>query len=574
YIDPPFATKSDFGGSNGERSYSDKVATAEFIEALRERLIYLRELLADDGSIYVHLDLRMTHYVKIVMDEVFGRNCFRNEVTWRRQIVRGRKVEARYMPNSADFLTLYSRTENAIWNAIKKITYISLEEADAKYMKDAQGYFRTSDPGTYSNQSLIKLYNEGRLYVTKGGEVIFQNGVLKTTKGSIGIKYYREKVGNKVKEETVADNIWDDIPGMGIVSSEYLGYPTQKPEALLERVVLASSNPGDLVMDCFAGSGTTAAVAEKLGRRWIACDFGKHAIYTMQKRMLRIGESKALQDEEDQYGKTVVKKGSPYGKPPKPFCVVSAGAYDFSHVMDLRKNRETYTDFVLGLFQLSRDEDRIQKFRLANIHATKDGDPVEVYPVWDDEYLKNVRVDEDYLRGIVQQAGGSLRGNYYIIAPETCSNVGDTTIQNPGGKEVNFNILTFPYKVLEDVSRNLVLQEQPGSQSQVNELITSTAFYFNEDVEITVERAGKGLRVSSFNSRILDGQGDRYKGLSGLAMILIDLDYEPGKPFDMDATVFANDISGDGTFAVDGLTSSIGIIAIDRHGNESKPQRV
>jgi hypothetical protein len=99
-------------------------------------------------------------------------------------------------------------------------------------------------------------------------------------------------------------------------------------------------------MDVFGGSGTTAAVAEKLGRRWITCDFGKHAIYTMQKRILRIAESKALGPDAG--------KNQKHGQAPKPFCVVSCGAYDFSRIMNLRENKDAYVDFVLGLFQLPR----------------------------------------------------------------------------------------------------------------------------------------------------------------------------------------------------------------------------
>ncbi len=204
-----------------------------------------------------------------------------------------------------------------------------------------------------------------------------------------------------------------------------IGYATQKPEALLERIILASSNPGDLVMDIFAGSGTTAAVAEKLGRRWIVCDFGKHAIYAMQKRILGIGESKAL-------GKDV-KKNQKYGKLPKPFCVISTGAYDFSRIMKLRENKDAYVDFVLGLFQSSRDEkDLSGKYMLTNIFGEKDGNPVEVYPVWNDEYLKNIRIDDKYLKGIILQSRGKLKGNYYIITPETCTLIGDSTMKNRG----------------------------------------------------------------------------------------------------------------------------------------------
>jgi hypothetical protein len=118
--------------------------------------------------------------------------------------------------------------------------------------------------------------------------LIIQNGTVSTTRGTIGVKYYREQRGQFVVEKSVADNIWDDIPGMGIVSAQYLGFPTQKPEALLERIIKASSNDGGLVLDCFVGSGTTAAVAEKLERRWIACDLGRFAIHTTRKRLLSI----------------------------------------------------------------------------------------------------------------------------------------------------------------------------------------------------------------------------------------------------------------------------------------------
>ena len=352
------------------------------------------------------------------------------------------------------------------------------------------------------------------------------------------------------------------IPIVNTSSKERLDYPTQKPEALLERIINASSNPGDLVMDVFAGSGTTAAVAEKLGRRWIVCDFGKHAIYTMQKRMLRIGESKAL-------GKDV-KKNRKYSKPPKPFCVVSTGAYDFSRIMKLRENRDAYIDFVLGLFQLSRDEkDLSGKYRLTNIFGEKDSDPVEVYPVWDDEYLKNIRIDEDYLKGIILQSGGRLKGTYYIITPETCVLIGDTLMKNSAGDEVHFKLLKFPYKILEDVSRSFQIHEQPSSQENVNDLINSTGFYFNDNVEIEVEKTKEGLKITQFETRILDKQGDSLKGLDGLAMLLVDVDYN-GEIFDMDRTVFANDISENGEIKLAGLTESVAVIAIDKHGNESK----
>ncbi|MFH1008197.1 MAG: site-specific DNA-methyltransferase [Candidatus Latescibacterota bacterium] len=176
-------------------------------------------------------------------------------------------------------------------------------------------------------------------------------------------------------EGTVVQSIWDDIPPVNPVSPELLDYPTQKPEALLERIILASSNPGDLVMDVFGGSGTAAAVSEKLSRRWIVCDFGKHAIYTMQKRMCLIAESQKLGNQG--------KKKVPYGEAPQPFCVVSVGAFDFQKIMNLRKNRDAYISFVMGIFGLTERDDKLAaKYRVNNVCALKEGNPVEIYPVW------------------------------------------------------------------------------------------------------------------------------------------------------------------------------------------------
>jgi hypothetical protein len=239
--------------------------------------------------------------------------------------------------------------------------------------------------------------------------------------------------------------------------------------------------------------------------------------------------------------------------------------------MDLRKHKETYIDFVLGLFQLACNEEKAGKYKLTNIFAVKDNNPVEVYPIWDDQFLKEVKIDETYLRGIITQSGGKLKGDYYIITPESCTNVGDTTLQNRDGKDIHFQMLTFPYKVLEDVSRNLELQEQPSSQANVNTLITSTAFYFNEDVKLAAKRTSDGLKITKFETKILNKEGQRFDGFSGLAMLLVDLDFETDKPFDMDKTVFAKDIAEDGSMKIEGLTKGVGLIAIDKHGNESKP---
>jgi DNA modification methylase len=603
YIDPPFATESDFGGKDGERSYSDKVATAEFIESLRERLIYHRELLADDGSIYMHLDQKMSHYAKIIMDEVFGRSCFLNEIIWKRTYAHS---DAKQYGVIHDTILYYSIGRRRTWNVIRTAPdqeYIETffdqveEETGRRYARvylTAAGVTKEGESGKPWRG--IDPKSKGRHWAYHPNmleEFEKQNRIHWPKKGVPRLKNYADE-----HEGVTLQDLWIDIRKIHNQSPELIGYPTQKPESLIERIILASSNPGDLVMDLFGGSGTTAVVAEKLDRRWITCDFGKHAIYTVQKRILNIADSKKLgtKEMEDEtrcakcrsiieesanYKKcsecqTLVKKvnkpiNDKYDKKPKPFCVVSSGAYDFSHIMDLRKHKETYVDFVLGLFGLARDEEKTKKYKLANIYAVKDNHPVEVYPVWDDQFLKQVKIDEAYLRGIIAQAGGRLKGEYYIITPESCTNVGDTTLKNQDGKDIHFQMLTFPYKVLEDISRNFVLQEQPSSQANVNNLITSTAFYFNEDVKIAVKRTSNGLKLTKFETKILDKEGKMFPGYSGLAMLLVDLDYEAGKPFDMDKTVFATDIADDGSIILEDLTKSVGLIAIDKHGNESKP---
>lgn len=309
YIDPPFASGADYvrkvalrgkrdeleaeGHSISEQmQYTDIWANDTYLQFMYERLILMRELLADNGSIYVHCDWRMNSYLRLAMDEIFGKSNFLNLVTWRRQIVRGMKTHAQFMPYSSDYIYLYAKDkDNAIWNKIEKVNTISLKEAEQKYKKDDKGFFRTSDRGAYSDESIIKLHREGRIYVSHGGKLLINNGKVSVTAGKIAIKYYRETVGNKVIEKTVADNIWDDIPGLGITPHEYLDYPTQKPEALLERIIEASSNKNSIVLDCFVGSGTTAAVAEKLGRRWIAADINKGAIQTTIKRLQTLPET-------------------------------------------------------------------------------------------------------------------------------------------------------------------------------------------------------------------------------------------------------------------------------------------
>lgn len=289
YIDPPFATKQDFM-KDREKAYRDKIIGAQFIEFLRRRLILLREILAEDGSIYVHLDWKKGHYLKTLLDEIFGENNFQNEIVW--QKIRSVKAQGISFGNVHDCIFAYSKNDTRMFRAV-------YGEQDRNYYKK----FDKLDELTGKRYQLVSLLQKGQGPSRKFGELTLdpgqgrhwiwsqdrvdramQNGDIEITSG--GKPRKRQWLDDsKLK---VVDDIWTDIFPINSQALESTGYPTQKPEQLLDRIIEASSNPGDIVLDAFAGSGTTLAVAEKLGRRWIGIDCGKLASYTIQKRLLHL----------------------------------------------------------------------------------------------------------------------------------------------------------------------------------------------------------------------------------------------------------------------------------------------
>ena len=516
--------------------------------------------------------MKMVHSVKVIMDEIFGGNNIVNEIVWKRR--GGSMNQPNCYGNVVDYILFYSKS-----NDYRFKPQTSLNDKGTKQYIKERFIFKDEDGRIYMKSPLVSPKDRPNLKYTYKGYIAPPNGWLvseekmkkwdeegrlvfpESNKQRISRRIYLDEyIGQPI------DCMWDDIYPINPMSKERVNYPTQKPEALLERIIQASSDENDLVADIFAGSGTTAAVAEKFDRRWIMCDFGKHARYMMQKRILNIAESKKLRPN--------TKKNEKYGKSSKPFCIVSAGAYDFSRIMNLRKNKDIYICFVLGLFSIMRDDvDYSKKYKLPNIYAEKEGNPVEIFPVWDDEYLKNVRIDEEYLQGIISASGGKLKGDYYIVIPETCTVVSDTTLKNSNKESVDFKLLKFPYKVLEEVSRQFQIEEQPSSQTDINKLISSAGFYFNEDVKIAVQRTESGFKITKFETGILNKNKERFKGLEGLSMILIDRDYD-GKVFDIDAAVYAKEIAKDGITKTEGLGQRSHLIAIDKHGNESKIMKI
>jgi DNA modification methylase len=295
YIDPPFATKQDFM-KDREKAYRDKVVGAQFIEFIRRRLILLREVLAEDGSIYVHLDSKKSHYIKAVMDEVFGEENFQNEIVWKRTSARS---DSHTFNHIHDILFFYTKTTTLRFNELNLAydqsyidryftykdkdgrRYATIDATQAGLRKGSSGMpwrgFSPSEKGNhwkFAREELDRLDDASRIYwpEKKGGWPRLK-------------AYLDEQKGPAIQ------SIWSDVKAVNSQAAERIEYPTQKPEQLCERIIRASSRENDIVLDCFCGSGTTPAVAEKLGRRWIAMDCGKLAIYTTQKRLFSLTTS-------------------------------------------------------------------------------------------------------------------------------------------------------------------------------------------------------------------------------------------------------------------------------------------
>lgn len=267
YIDPPFATKQDFM-KDREKAYRDKIIGAQFIEFLRKRLILLREILADDGSIYVHLDWKKGHYIKAIMDEIFGEHNFLNHIAW---CYKEREIAKRQYNQKHDYILFYSKNKTLNYTFNYKLITLDYSE------------------GTIGKYNLTD--EEGRVFQIrgKGGHLTGKQGLPLSYETEYPEWVYRDYLDSKIG--VLPRDWWADIPFVNRAGRERRitnAYPTQKSESLLERIILASSNEGDIVLDAFSGSGTTQAVSEKLYRKWIGIDCGKLSIYTIQKRVLNL----------------------------------------------------------------------------------------------------------------------------------------------------------------------------------------------------------------------------------------------------------------------------------------------
>ena len=300
YIDPPFDSKADYRtkinlpGVDIEQkptvieqfAYSDtwQDGTVSYLKMLYPRLVLMRELLSDKGSIYVHIDWHVGAYVKVLMDDIFGKESFVNELIWQGAIGDTSSKNKKFI-KSHDSIYFYRKNIlNQNWNDI----FQEYDEGTHEHYKwkDAKGYYGKNpvdNPGgggyIYDLGFDEKLPSRGYCMPKETALQWLKEGILLVEKGKVPVKkVYKKEEGTRCRD------VWTDIASAR--GKQLVGYATQKPEALLERIIKASSNEGDLVCDFFGGSGTTAAVAERLGRRWITTDIGKPATLVMRKRFI------------------------------------------------------------------------------------------------------------------------------------------------------------------------------------------------------------------------------------------------------------------------------------------------
>jgi len=629
YIDPPFATKQDFM-KDREKAYRDKIIGAQFIEFLRKRLILMREILADDGSIYVHLDWKKGHYIKAIMDEVFGEHNFLNEVVWH--------------------FSSGGRSEN----------FYARKHASIFYYKNSDDNFFNKDEigtewGTKKINNMKKnIGDDGRIYwsIKSGGKIY---------------KYYEDTL-------RIPDDVWTDISHLQQRDPEredFGNYPTQKPEKLLERIIKASSNENDIVLDAFAGSGTTLAVAEKLNRRWIGMDCGKLAIYTIQKRMLNLttqigslkkddrrdyervtdfeehskansrglffiyekarrgdlvitdsflknlGEFisanlsgnkkeefslicpeeklkllklKPARDAESKAGEKIIdvgkvrflisfiqpKEKTEKEKPlkAKEFTLFHAGVYDAKAILNL--DWEQYKPFVAQLFGVRPEKHKIYGFEAdgyIGVHSAF---------IWDYPNQKNLVLDREYIKTLHTVLGGRAGGRFYVIAEDEIE-LDNTT----------YVLLKVPLSVLKALIEkgDPGSVKQPVSEADVNEVIDAVGFDFisqpevkasyhrREPVDENLFNTGKkdwSIEISSFKSNTLVYDPEDFENFETFSMVLVDTDYNDDY-FNLCKVFWAGDVVNEERnkavirIPEDEFTGKkMMIIFIDTYGNELK----
>jgi DNA modification methylase len=537
YIDPPFATKQDFM-KDKEKAYQDKVLGAQFIEFIRKRLILLREILADDGNICVHIDWKKGHYIKAVLDEVFGEQNLINEIIWH---YRRWSAPSGNFQNMHDTIFAYSKSKANIFNKVyTAATLIHQKKFD-------KGYDQNVVPIAGERRPQLIVYDREKMEA-------------KIKAGTFNVEKFA-RIVYKEDKRVLASDVFTDIDYINSQAFERVEYPTQKPEKLIKRLIEAFTNEGDIVMDSFVGSGTTCITSEKTNRKWIGIDCGKLSIYTTQTRFVNLstqvgsgekddrtqfqriesidnqeknrgllfisekakkGQLNITDDflyklhnlllefdvdefglvcpeekfhisnyEEDLEGNKTIKKDhityrinfiepkikQPKSQPlkPKSFVLFHAGVYDKEGILNLQW--DAYLDFVMQLFEVRPRTIEISGF---TCHGY-----IGVHPayVWEYPLKKGISLDEEWVETLHKQLKGKAGERMYIIVP---TNSVDFLQNDIKCDNTTYTFLKVPVSVLIRLIESYKKGDrdfkasfkQPKGKENVNEVIDAFGFDF------------------------------------------------------------------------------------------------
>ncbi len=523
YIDPPFDVGADFTmnipiGNEKEMIEKDQSTlemvayrdmwgkgTDSYLHMIWERLALMKELLCQEGSIYIHVGPNVNQYVRVIAEEIFGTNNFVNEVVWRRAF--GHSDSKRF-GIIHDNVLVFSKTDKRRWNQV-------LQPASKEYIDT---FFDQYDPvkgERYQRISLSAggLSGGGYDYEYKGVRTLWRcppetlerhdaEGRLHWPKKKGGVprlrKYESEHEGVPLQD------LWVDISKIHNQSSELAGYATQKPEALLERIISVSSNEGDLVADFFCGSGTTGAVAEKLGRRWIMVDLGRFAIHTSRKRLIDIQ-------------RTLHETGKPY----RSFDVHNLGRYErqWWQKERLKGADEEHRKVVLGFYRAEVLIDSVSPF----IHGRKG--PALVYVAGIDSLLTRGEI-----RDVAVAAKEAGAKEVHCLAWEFEMDLRLICNEIEHAEGIKIKLIPIPREIME---KN---RTSPPPFLEVAVLEAQPIYSIADDRRKTVD-----IKLTKFLPSLAEVPGKELETLkeralnSGFDFIdfwAIDFDYEEGQPFE------------------------------------------
>ncbi len=565
YIDPPFATKQEFRGSQDQKAYQDRIAGAKFVEFLRKRLILLRELLSKNGAIFIHLDYRKKHYIKVLMDEVFGENNFRNEIAVNRVKKNVREREfVKKLNEEFDTILFYSKSESLLILPPDKEDY----KPDRWHAFDAAGFRKGMDYEMFGFKPAANrhwLWTKEKAYDAKKNYEVWE--ITFSDKMTLG-KYWA-KIGKKLKfvrpnpntgkpeyfipttEQTLCNNLWNDFSAYSFKYS----YPTEKNEKLIERILSMRSSKNDIVLDAFAGSGTSLAAAEKLGSRWIGIDCGKLAIYTIQKRLLN------LKTETGNKGKPLESK---------PFTLYNAGLYDFSKLRKLPW--KDWRLFALHLFDCQNKKHTVSGIELDGYKGRSD------VLVFDYQQQGGVVLDYGFIADFHSMIGAKVGKRFFIIAPAASVVFLEDYIDKGSTR---YYILRIPYSIINELhNRDFEAIKQPVDESQVNDTVDAVGFDFIRPPKVECKyliRHPKDklqehaiIEIKTFKSEAMLKGASQLGNRESLSMVMVDFDYD-GEIFDLDKAYYADDIEKNDwevQLPFESVKDQMMIIYLDIYGNE------